>query len=277
MSEPLLAFVHIEKAAGTTLIYLLRRNFLFRHADVRPLHPRSNDTFCAADLRVYQRLNPFLRSIAGHAVRPCADLDKVAPDIRYITLLRDPIRRYLSHYRYWVQVLKKDWSFERFLDHEPTHDFQTRKIAGTADVRVAVEILATRFFLVGVVEQFDAFVAQLNVKLRPFVFSPDYISRNVGSEDDAPLRELSERFADRIAANNSKDLQLYRTVADDLLPGTQLRLPTAGGVHTRRGVSGHRFRGTSPALIADALFRKLYYEPITGMIRWVHGMPKGSY
>ena len=278
--DPLLAFVHIEKAAGTTLLYLLRRNYLFRYLDVRPLRAEGDGVFNAEDLCACLRINPFLRCIGGHAVRPFSDLEVVAPDIRYVTLLREPVQRYLSQYRYWVRELGKDWSLEQFLEHEPSQDFQTRKIAGSRSVASAIRILQDRFFLVGVAEQFDEFLIELRHKLLPDRFAAHYSRRNVASEGrDVLNAALIEQHAERIRAANRGDLELYRYVLDELIPRQRAAYSgdfAAELAEFRR--SNERVDGLGARLLADALCRKLYYEPITGMIRLRHGLPmRGSY
>jgi hypothetical protein len=280
MKRTLLAFVHIEKAAGTTLIYLLRRNYLMQYLDVRPLHARSNGMFTAEDLRTCLRINPFLRCIGGHAVKPFADLERIVADIRYVTLLRDPVQRYLSQYRYWTTALRMNWTFERFLDHEPSHNFQTRKLAGSDDVAEAKRILAERLFVAGVAERFDEFLVTLQGRLRPSEFDATYVRRNVASIDSrSPASEHLERYSDRIRSNNALDLELYRHVVEERLPrqrseyGTGFeaalqRLRTANAGHDR----------LDPRLLLDAVCRKAYYEPVTGILRRLRGMPmSGSY
>jgi hypothetical protein len=273
-SRPLLAFVHIEKAAGTTLIYVLRRNYAFRYLDVRPLRASSGGVLTAADLRAYLRINPFLRAIGGHAVKPYSDLETVVPNVRYITVLRDPVRRYLSQYGYWRRVLKKDWSFERFLEHEPAHDFQTKKLVGSNDVVAARRMLATRFFAVGVAEQFDRFLADLVEKLRPERFDPTYVRRNTSEGSDVDVVAILERYRDHIVANNARDIELYRYVVDELLPG-----PGPATAATAEAPGFGRAGGSIELpLIADWICRKAWYEPVTGIMRKLGGLPmQGSY
>ncbi|MBA3562413.1 MAG: sulfotransferase family 2 domain-containing protein [Gammaproteobacteria bacterium] len=279
MNTQLLAFVHIEKAAGTTLIYLLRHNYLFRYLDVRPFSSSSQRVFTAADLARCLKLNPFLRSIGGHAVKPHSDLEILAPGIRYITLLRDPVERYLSQFRYWNRVFGKGWDFERFLRQVPSQNFQTRKLAGSPDLELAKDMLAERFFLVGLAEKFDEFLVMLTEKLRPEVFNPVYLGRNVGSADRHIVAELKERHADRILANNALDLELYRFVEQELLPqarnehGAALAAQVEELARRRAGA-----RALDIRLLLDGLSRKLYYEPVTSLLRWLNGLPvKGSY
>jgi hypothetical protein len=63
------AFVHIEKAAGTTLNHILRHNFFLRYIDVRPFFKESKGLFLSKDLEVARRVLPGLSCISGHSPR----------------------------------------------------------------------------------------------------------------------------------------------------------------------------------------------------------------
>jgi hypothetical protein len=213
-----LAFVHIEKTAGTTLIHILRKNFFLRHMDVRPLSATGGRELTAGDMRICQRVNPFVASIAGHAVRTYSDLDTWRDDIRYITVLRDPIKRYLSQFQYWNAQLKKDVDFRTFLDDEKTANYQTRQIAGANDIEAAKRVIASKFFAVGVVEEFDEFLVVLTKKMEPMRFDPSYVVQNEGKPAGPPRENLLEEYGDEIRARNASDIELYRYVTEEIIP-----------------------------------------------------------
>ncbi|MFC1758224.1 hypothetical protein ACFL2H_05595, partial [Planctomycetota bacterium] len=79
----MLAFIHIPKAAGTTLANILRRNFGRRHFDTRLFSDRP--VFTAADYRRIRWLYPNLASIAGHGITGTSDLASAVPQVRYFT------------------------------------------------------------------------------------------------------------------------------------------------------------------------------------------------
>ncbi len=113
-SKDIVAFVHIEKAAGASLVGILRRKFIFRLCEVRPLEQASGKEFTAEDMRKTLAVNPFAVAITGHAVKPFTDLQDYYKGIEYITLLRDPVKRYVSHYQYWIEKMGKSLHFEEF-------------------------------------------------------------------------------------------------------------------------------------------------------------------
>ena len=274
-----LAFVHIEKAAGTTFIHLLRRNFFPAYMDVRPVIQHGEGCLTAADLRVLSRVNSFLRCIAGHSVQSCSDLAEWRSDIRFVTILRNPIDRYVSQFNYWNSRLGKNVTFDQFLANHDTWNFQTRKIAGKADLAQAKDQLHDRFFHVGIVEGFDEFLLLLARKLRPFSFNTSYDVKNTGNKQSLSVDKVVEKFYDEIAEKNSLDLELYDFVKECLLPkyrseyGPKLITDVA-----EFSESNKSFSDPSVKLYFDYMARKLYYEPITGLIRKTNALPyRGSY
>ncbi|MEX2150344.1 MAG: hypothetical protein WD793_09005 [Steroidobacteraceae bacterium] len=262
------AFVHIEKAAGTTFIHILRRNYFLRYLDVRPYSPASNSIFTARDLELSLRVNPWLHAFGGHSVRPIGDLCDTFPNIRFVTILREPARRYISQYLYGNAILKLDLSFEEFLADSRTHDFQTRKIAGSADAARAIHILRTRFLAVGLVENLSKFLATLTIRLRPERFHGAHEPRNVGSYSREEA-ELLDAHGAAIAEVNQVDDALYRHVQKMVNESPQLdgrqQIP----------MLGHRDR---LKYFLDGALRKAYYEPVTGLMRVRNGLTmKGSY
>lgn len=273
----LLAFIHTEKTGGTTLNQVLRRNFFLRFADVRPLDRRSAGRFGGADLRAYRRLNPRLCAISGHAVRPGLDLGRGAGAVRYVTLLRDPAKRYVSQFLYFVRIGMRANNFRKFLGEAEFMNVQTRKIAGADGPSAAAQRL-DGMFAVGALEEFDSFMLRLADALQPLPFDPRYVARNAGTADAERAAELLERHRARIDERNEDDLELYRRAMAEIIP-----------THNRR------YRGDLPADLArfrernaqfrlglrdlaDFAVRKFYYGPVSGLVRLKNGLPAaGSY
>ena len=277
----ILAFVHIEKAAGTTLNYILRKNFLFRHYDVRPFHASSGRLFRAKDFEMALRINPFLKSISGHSIAPYIPITNLAPNLQYITLLRDPIERYISQYYYWNNVLNKTLSFEEFLSIERIANFQTRKIAGSENLERAKTILLENFLLAGVVEQFNEFLLVLQKKLAPIQFDPLYQMENVASAPQNYLktkRDILKNYLEEIISKNKLDIELYNFVKHEVFAkekedyGPQFLNDLE---RFARKLEGYKW---SVLNCLDYLYRKLYLDPLTGIVRIRNGLPyRGSY
>lgn len=280
-TRELLAFVHIEKAAGTTLIHQLRLNFFLRHCDVAPLSIESNKIFRAEDMRVFLKINPAVMSIAGHAVQPISDLETLVPNIRYITILRDPIKRFVSQYQYWVEKLDRNLSFEEFLNHEDAINWQTKKMAGCEDINLAKSVLSNKFFLVGIVEEFDEFLILLTKKLKPFKFRPGYKLQNVGGKTSLIRKDMSnylDKYSDMIFQRNALDLELYEYVKNTIIP--QEKVAYGSGLEHDVDMFRQASKGYFLNFLRyiEYLYRKAYIHPIVANIRRQHGLPgKGSY
>lgn len=274
--KPLLVFVHIPKAGGTTLIHLLRHNYFMSYCDVRPLRPRSQEFFCAEDMKTFLKMNPFIECIGGHSIRQYGDLDALFPNVRYITILRNPVNRCISHYQQRVTKFG-NISFEEFLTRDWVRNLQTRHIAGSDDVQLAKKILTEKFFSVGILEEFDQFLTILLKKLSPKPFDPSYRIMRVAGDKNAK-EEILRKHEDLIIDTHRADIELYNYVKQEILASERKMY----GPDIEKDILDlrHRNEATAPAMTKqriDFLFRKLYYEPISGLIRASNGLPSGTH
>lgn len=282
--KTLFAFVHIHKAAGTTLRHILRRNFFMQHIGARPFSGKSGGIFRARDLKIALRLNPALRCISGHAVRTFSGLETLVPDIKYFTVLREPVKRFVSHFQYAVDVMKTNITFEQRLETEENCNYQTKAIVGNDDLDSAKEILSQRFWLVGTCEQFDEFLVLLKKKMQPKVFDPLYTSQN-RAVDRSPSKNvevrtlLLSRYRDSIIERNQLDIELFKYARDEILAKEIAEY----GPDFQKDVSHfrselERSRPTMFKPYVDYAVRHFYYDPMIGLIRVLNGHPyRGGY
>jgi hypothetical protein len=147
------------------------------------------------DLRKVRRVYRRLRGIAGHNVKPYSDLATACPDIRYFTWLRDPVQRWLSHYKNKAGTYGRA-DFERWASAEWTHDFQTRTLAGDANAARAIDLLARRVGFVGITEAFDESLLMLGQWLAEPDYRPEY----------RPVNQLEGKMRRRDATREQSDL-----------------------------------------------------------------------
>jgi Sulfotransferase family len=272
----MLALVHIEKCGGTTLIDVLRRNFQLDHFDVIP-RKRASMIFAADDLRDLLNFRPTVKSIAGHSVRLSAGLETVAPGIQFVTCLRDPVRRYVSDYCHFIDRLGSRCDFAQWLAREDRHNFQTRSIAGGADLKYAIHLVETRFAAIGVLEQFDDLLVQLaaiahqsmHVELDMWYEIQNSRRLRRGSP---PASELIATFREEIVAVNQLDMELYDYVRNVVLPRQVQTLGNAGAeMPARTRVRGwrRRWRDAEKQLVYR-LYRNLVYKPYVGRLPLPH-------
>lgn len=216
MALSMLAFVHIEKTAGQTIIRILRRSLGVHHCDVEPWC-KSDDFFSAKDYRLLQRLYPRLRSIAGHKVKPYSDLDQACESVRYFTFLRHPVVRCASNYQFQVQKMGKRISFDDWIALERYQNLHTRKIAGAADLESAIEILESKFCFVGLVEAFDESLLMLRLAVNAADIDIRYRRANVASDNRIKNELLSNPGTrESLVAANQIDLALYNYVKREI-------------------------------------------------------------
>lgn len=265
MKGPLFAFIHMEKAAGTTFTSILRRSFGTRHCDVRGWRNAwifEDDLFTAADMRRTRWIYPNLVSIAGHGVRPYSDLEEVCPDVRYYTILREPVARCASNYQYQVQVLKKTMPFEEWIQTERMRDQQTRRLVGSDDVDAARGMLEARVGLVGLVERYHETLVMLRRFFGDLAPSIEYRPENTAS-DPSISRELLDNPKTRalLEEANRKDTALYEHVREKVFP----RQAAAYGPDLSRDVAAFEasLDGKPPRRepIRSALRRRYVFQP----------------
>ena len=222
--RPVVAFVHIQKTAGTSFKFILKHSFGTSHCDVNPVDPAAGSIFGREDLRLVRRVYPWLRSISGHElVEPTRHL---GPEVMPYTMLREPVDRMLSHLQDKNVRGRADLAIGDFLDDPAQHDFQVRKIAGGPDLEKARALLRERYFFVGLTERFPASL-RLFARVSPYPIDLRYQRQN-RARDGALVRKLradAGLMAD-VRAANRLDAELYRWVAETLLPA---RLADHGG------------------------------------------------
>ena len=271
----MLAFVHIYKAAGTTLTHILRLNFFLTHVDVSVLQKDSRGIFQSADMKKIMIINPFVRCIAGHDIKPFSNLTDIFPGIRYITLLRDPIKRTLSQYQYNVEKLGSNLSFDEHLRMPGETNTQTRWIAGSEDIDLAKKNIIKRFFLVGIVEEFDEFLILLKKKLEPIKFRPGYKPQNV-SKNNSPIRadinRHFDKYREKIIKNNLLDIELYNYVKDEILAKEKKAYGSTFEHDLAQFKKLEKRYASNLKRYLDYVCRKYYYEPIKKLIKKVNSI-----
>jgi hypothetical protein len=218
-ARELLIFLHIPKTAGSTLLRILENQYGPQR--VRKLY---DSTFGDEVATLSTEELNWTRVIAGHFYFGVHA--RLPGKSRYLTFLREPVARVLSHYEFvrrrpehYLHEAALSLSLAEYVrfcgDAEPNND-QTRLLAGaemaSSDGTCSPPMLAAAkrnldlHAAVGLTEAFDA---SLVLMRRTFGWKrPLYVRRNVGGRSGAG--ELSPEAREVVEALNGLDAELYR-------------------------------------------------------------------
>lgn len=250
-----LLFCHIEKCAGTTLVKQFRERLGVRHVDLIPANLNSNVAE-KADLTATLRLVPFALAVAGHSIRPHIDYGSA---VAKVTLLRDPVKRYISEFRHDQERRGYKGSFEQWSGITSRRNHQTRFIAGDESLDQAKRILEYEMALFGVAERYDEFFELLSLWL-PQMKSASSAPRNQ-SKAQSDITALDLEIAREL---NQVDIALHK-FATDLF--TEKKPHWASHLSPKYWFPG---LGT----VTNLAFRNLYYKPLMGIRPFqAHALP----
>jgi hypothetical protein len=219
MDKEILIFLHIPKTGGRTLQNIILRQFSEDEV-ITDAHGKLKEIGAWSEEQKHK-----IRYIQGHFI---FGFHKVVPQkCVYITLLRDPVDRIISHY-YFIKrslshplnhvVEEQGISLEEYVTSgicEEVKNDQTRLIAGVERgalideskmLELAKENIDRRFLLVGLVECFDETLILLKRRLRLRNIFYDVRNKTI----NRPLKEqIHESTLQLIVENNQADIELY--------------------------------------------------------------------
>jgi hypothetical protein len=210
----ILAFCHIIKAAGTTFSDMLRKKFGVAHLNVEP--GSGNEIYNLKKMRRDFRYMPWIKSIAGHGLRPHEDYGEFSERIKWITWLRNPESRLISGYQHGVEKGGVNFSFEEWL-RQPNHkNRQVYFLSGSEDdLEGAKQVIQSKNIFVGLVEHFDLGIALLNHTYSNKYLNLGYQKRsNIATTGNvaAEIYKNYEKYKEQIHENVYLDKQLYDRV-----------------------------------------------------------------
>lgn len=279
-----LAFVHIEKCGGTTLIHMLRSSFGIRHFDIIAKRHWSHLVEKSDFDRVFG-LNPSAVSLAGHSIRLYHDPGIARyPETGFYTILREPVSRYLSDFHHFGPCFSQVRNFDTWLSVSERQNFMTRAIAGEPNLNKAIDILHEKMALVGVMEAYDTFIHQLRLLFYPLPMARRYQVRNQSSDRyEGLINGLYERFTkisthqhidfhydynayrDAVAENNAIDSQLYTYVKNNILPDQHKRFQAyAVEMNHQQAPEPSRMK-LGVQFTVNRLYRNGVYKPLLGL------------
>lgn len=220
-NQPVLVSLHMAKTAGTSFAEALRAHFghaLLENYAVLPTNRRRGlREWDAIRNGLCERLPAGVRAVHGHFLPLQYALALRGQPVDFVTWLRDPVERLLSHYHFWrrtaqratpaqplrYRVVHEDWSLERFCLGPELRNYYRQHLWGFAP---------SRFAFVGITERYASDLARFADRFLGGV-APVAHARGNPDRDPEGYR-LPSALRARIEAHHAWDTALYRRVRD---------------------------------------------------------------
>ncbi|MEY3990447.1 MAG: hypothetical protein RI985_1528 [Chloroflexota bacterium] len=226
-------FVHIPKTAGTSFLQAITQRFGAHNVLLQYGHrPPPANWWQGVRAQTVATIRHYVwphRYVAGH-VPVWHYMDKQADGqfakrrgYRYMTFLRDPLERAISHYYYWHQINEpqnpvwlqfhtEQWSLEQFLVDRQFTNFHTRFTRG-------LDIDA--FDFVGVVEEFDQSMKLLGRVFPEFADIEVLQSRKTKFKDTDLIANLPKSVMNEFRRLHRADYLMYERARQRVLRQSQ--------------------------------------------------------
>lgn len=217
---PLLVSVHMPKTAGTSFAHALREHFaseLRQDYAAMPFNvPRGRRELQAlrGGWALRHRIPGEVRAIHGHFLPLTYRLALASRPAHFITWLRHPAERLLSHYTFWrrtravatpaqplrYRMVQEDWSLERFCLGPEMRDLYRQCLWGFD---------RDRFAFVGITERYDEDLVRF---ARRFLGGriPAITRARANPERSADDYAIDPVLRARIEQHHAGDVALYR-------------------------------------------------------------------
>jgi hypothetical protein len=233
-------FLHLPKCAGTAVCDAIVNGY--RPFFAYPLYPVIRFSETAArkaqqmtgrpadalrrELLAYMMSLPHAKCIAGHFHYSKAAFDEYHPSWHFVTILRDPIDRWISHYLYNLNtkdnVYAIDMAVEDFIDTERARSLgsvmvqnlseQSAKAARSPSVIGEAIDRLKRFSLIGCVENMPKFEEDFQAKFGQTLRIPQ---KNVTDPSKRKhSASIRQAYSERLAEICAPDLVLYRALIE---------------------------------------------------------------
>lgn len=233
MTRTVILHYHLFKNAGTSLDRILRENFEDGWVTTEfPGGSRDNSRKVAGWIDAHPEAVAFSTHTAMGPV-PLIDGTRIVS----VMLLRDPVARIRSAYRFERKQQADTWGAELAKQHDlegyvqarlarqgdrQCRNFQTQRLAsmvpGDGPELARAELALKQLSVVGLVEEFDAVIQRLTRVLRPAFPSFEGRSVRANTTTPAPETDMDRRVNAALEAANADDRHLWRLLHEGAVP-----------------------------------------------------------
>ena len=227
-SSAVWVFQHIPKTAGTSLVFEISHllspycnihaPFDDPQADRNQLMVQAIDDFIATHRRrPYRFASGHLNLLHRRRIR------EALPDTRFFSILRDPVERLISAYRYmstprhppYREHLATYPTIEEFVADRRHANVLTRFLGPTAQANLekTSRYIAETYCFIGFVEDYDLTFRFLTFLMTGKAITPT-ARKNETDVSDTNNRPISDLVRTQIIEQNRKDVELYQYIYD---------------------------------------------------------------
>ena len=269
ISNRIIVFSHVPKTAGTSLNHLFRRHFGPNLLDANYRKNAVKAAYYPEDLRTDMRIYPNLKVISGHCMKRFVNFKEFSPRMEWLTFLRDPIKRFISHYVHeqTLKDRKKPLDLISWSQKKNRSNWMVEMLAGEQNLEKAKEALHLQFKFVGYTEEFETSLKLIKnlFQLQGFdseLRAPRMVIRDTSLKDEV-LGNFS-KYAGCILSSNDLDIQLFEYFKSVIWEKQKLSLNDSPALSTVDGLAPKRVHGRRLQdwnLLVAKIKRNVIYKP----------------
>jgi hypothetical protein len=209
--------VHLPKTAGTSFSASLKTHFGDRYRDdyndggISGLARERFRAAVSAGVVIAKQGLDGIDCVHGHFLPAKYLLLGTRRDLIFVTWMREPVARILSHYAYWQQsydertalphhreVIEENWTLEKFCLSEQFRNIYTQYLWG-----FPVE----KFAFIGVSEHYREDMLEFSERFLSARLQPQHLNP---TKYIVPCSGLDENFLDKVRDFHADDVRLYQ-------------------------------------------------------------------